>query len=144
MNASFAPKPMTRDALPSSRGELPEERWIETRRGGLFFVNALLIFPHVMVSVPLLTRMLVRARGGLAREAEIVDTFPMLAEHLLPRMGWLLVVPIGLILLNLRLERALWPRLALLAFLALHLAYLGWTIATWVGATSGTFPGGPP
>lgn len=144
MNASSAPNPMTRDASPSSRSEPAGERWIETRRGGLFFVNALLIFPHVMVSVPLLTRIFVRARGGLPRDSEIVDTFPMLAEHLLPRLGWLLVVPIGLILLNLRWERAFWPRLALVAFLALHLAYLGWTVATWVGATSGTLPGGPP
>ncbi len=130
--------------MPSSPDPPREEPWIETRRGGLFFVNALLIFPHVMVAVPLLTRVLVRARGGLQEEAVIVDTFPLLAEHLLPRMGWLLVIPIGLVVWNLRLEQGRLPRTGLLAFLALHLLALGWTVATWLGLTGGTLPGGWP
>ncbi len=128
--------------MTSSPDPSPEELWIETKRGGLFFVNALLIFPHVMVVVPLLTRILVRARGGLQEEAVIVDTFPLLAEYLLPRMGWLLVIPIGLVVWNLRLEEARLPRAGLLAFLALHLLALGWTVATWLGLTGATLPGG--
>ena len=128
-------------------GELPEverrdDLWIETRRGGLFFVNAVLIFPHIMLLVPLLTRMVVRAQGGLAGEQVIVDTFPLLAEYLLPRMGWLLVIPIGLVLLNLREERSPLPRAGLVFFLFLHLAALGWTVATWLGITGGQLPGG--
>jgi hypothetical protein len=131
-------------APPSGPASGRKDPWIETREGGLFFVNALLIFPHVMVSVPLLTRIFVRSRGGLQGEAVIVDTFPLLAEHLLPRLGWLLVVPIGLILLNLTWEAKPWPRRALGAFLALHLAALAWTVSTWLSWTGGTLPGGWP
>jgi hypothetical protein len=120
------------------------ERWIETREGGLFFVNALFIFPHLMLAVPLLTRVLVRARGGFRRETAIVDTFPLLAEHLLPRMGWLLVVPLVLVVVNLRLESRPLPRRVLWGFLALHAALLGWTVAGWVGLHAGRLPGGPP
>lgn len=116
--------------------------WVETRSGALFFVNALLIFPHVMVTVPLLTRVLVRLRGGMPGETTIVDTFPMIAEHLLPRLGWALVIPMALVVLNLRWETARLPRVALLGFLALHGAYLGWTVATWLGLTDGRLPGG--
>jgi len=128
-------------------GDLPtlesrDDPWIETRGGGLFFINAVLIFPHIMVLVPLLTRIAVRARGGLRGEQIIVDTFPLLAEYLLPRMGWLLVLPIALVLLNLRVEKASLPRAGLIFFLVLHLAALGWTVATWLGATGGTLPGG--
>ena len=144
MSSSSPPSPVSRSATSAASTGPPEERWIETRRGGLFFVNSLLIFPHVMVIVPLLTRILVRARGGLQEAAEIVDTFPLLAEHLLPRMGWLLVIPIGLVIWNLRLEEASLPRAGLVAFLLLHLAALGWTVATWLGLTGGTLPGGWP
>jgi len=105
-------------------------------------VNALLIFPHAMVLVPLLTRVLVRGAGGLQEEAEIVDTFPLLAEYLLPRMGWLLVIPMALVFLNLRWEEERWPRAGLWAFLVLHGVFLAWTVATWLGLTGGTLPGG--
>ncbi|TVR63224.1 MAG: hypothetical protein EA422_09895 [Gemmatimonadales bacterium] len=136
-----------RDPSGGGVGDLPTledrgEPWIETRRGGLFFVNSVLIFPHIMLLVPLLTRIPVRARGGLRGEQVIVDTFPMLAEYLLPRMGWLLVIPIALVLINLREERSLLPRVGLVFFLVLHLAALGWTVATWLGVTGGTLPGG--
>jgi hypothetical protein len=97
-----------------------------------------------MVLVPLATRILVRSAGGLQREAVIVDTFPLLAEYLLPRLGWLLVLPIALVFLNLRWEKDARPRAGLYAFLALHGVFLGWTVATWLGLTGGTLPGGWP
>jgi hypothetical protein len=122
----------------------PEERWIETRRGGLFFVNALLIFPAVMVLAPLLIRVLVRAGGGLARFAPMLDTFPMIAEYILPRLGWLLAFPIGLSLYNLSLERGTLPRLGLSVFLLVHLAFFAWTLAGWTGLVPPVLPGGPP
>ena len=122
---------------------MSEERWIETRRGGLFFVNALLIFPHVMVLVPLLTRILVRSRGGLPGESQIVDTFPTLAEYLLPRVGWILVVPLALVIQNLRLEPATGPRIGLWIFLGLHGTFLLWTLGVWTGLWSPVLPGAP-
>jgi hypothetical protein len=121
--------------------ESQEELWIETRRGGLFFVNAVLIFPQIMVLVPLLTRIYVRSRGGFPRESQIVDTFPTMAEYLLPRMGWLLLLPIGLVIHNLRLEKAFWPRVGLFGFLLVHLSFLGWTVAVWAGLLPPVLPG---
>jgi hypothetical protein len=127
----------------AGRSARAEERWIETRSGGMFFVNALLIFPHVMVLVPLLTRVLVRSRGGFPDHADIVDTFPVMAEHLLPRVGWILVIPIALVVMNLRVESAPWPRAGLWAFLVVHVTALGWTVGVWVGAWDPILPGRP-
>jgi hypothetical protein len=121
-----------------------DEPWIETREGGFFFVNALLIFPYVMLLVPLLTRVFVRGvLGGLPRESTIVDTFPMMAEHLLPRTGWLVVLPAGLVVWNLRIETRPLPRATLWLFLAVHLAFLAWTVTGWIGIHGWTLPGGP-
>jgi hypothetical protein len=120
-----------------------EGRWIETRRGGLFFVNALLIFPYVMVLVPLATRIVVRARGGLLQASEIVDTFPLLAEYLLPRLGWIILVPVALAIRNLRIEPDPRPRSVLWGFLTLHLLFLGWAVGVWVGAWEPILPGAP-
>lgn len=121
------------------------ERWIETPRGSLFFVNALLVFPYVMIVVPLVTRIVVRgALGGVARESTILDTFPLLAGYLLPRYGWLIVIPLFLVIRNLRVEPAVRPRAALLLFLLLHVGFLAWTGAGWMGGHDWTLPGGPP
>jgi len=120
------------------------EPWIETRRGGIFFLNALLIFPEVMVLFPLLTRVVVRAGGRLARAAPILDTFPTIAEYLLPRLGWILLLPIGLVVYNLSLERESLPRLALALFLLVHLTFFAWTVAIWAGLLPAVLPGGPP
>jgi hypothetical protein len=123
----------------------PPQRWIETREGGLFFVNALFLFPYLMVLVPLLTRILVRGvLGGLPEESVIVDTFPMLAEYLLPRMGWLAVFPAWLAWKNLGIEVRTLPRLALGFLLVTHLLVLLWTVTGWVGLHGGILPGGPP
>ncbi len=130
---------------PTPGGGGGEERWIETKEGGLFFLNALLIFPWIMVLIPLLTRVFVRGVvGGLPRESVIVDTFPAMTEYLLPRAGWLLVIPVGLALHTLRVETRSLPRVALGIFLALHLIALGWTVGVWTGLLAPTLPGGAP
>jgi hypothetical protein len=128
----------------TSGGQPPgETRWIETRRGGLFFVNALLIFPYVMVLVPLVTRIVVRARGGLPEVSEIVDTFPLIAEYLLPRVGWMILVPLALVIRNLMIEPDPRPRRVLWGFLAIHVLFLGWTVGVWTGAWGPVLPGAP-
>lgn len=130
---------------PGSPGDGPGERWIETPRGSLFFVNALLVFPYLMVTLPLATRLLVRGvLGGVARESAILDTFPEIAGYLLPRYGWLIVIPLFLVIRNLRVEPAPGPRAALLLFLVLHVGFLAWTGAGWMGGHDWTLPGGPP
>lgn len=121
-----------------------EEPWIETREGGLFFINALLLFPYLMVLIPLLTRVFVRgALGGFPEESVIVDTFPMLAEYLLPRMGWLALGPAWLTWRNLGLEHRVLPRLALGFLLVTHVAVVAWTVTGWLGWHGGALPGGP-
>lgn len=121
------------------------DRWIETPRGGLFFVNAILIFPYLMLIVPLLTRWFVRGVvGGLPEESTIVDTFPLLAEYMAPRMGWLAVLPLFLVVRNLGVERGRLPRAVLWLFLLLHLALLVWTMTGWMGMHGFELPGGPP
>ncbi len=97
-----------------------------------------------MLVIPLLTRVLVRGGGGLTRESVILDTFPTMAEYLLPRMGWLLVVPAGLVIMNLRIERARLPRIGLGLFLGLHLLGLAWAVCVWTGLLPPVLPGGPP
>jgi hypothetical protein len=117
--------------------------WIETREGGLFFVNSLFLFPYFMVLVPLLTRIVVRATGGMPEESVIVDTFPLLAEYLLPRMGWLAVFPAWLAWKNLGIEHRTLPRVALGFLLATHVVVILWAVGSWFGWHGGTLPGGP-
>jgi hypothetical protein len=121
-----------------------EERWIETREGGLFFVNALFLFPYLMLLVPLLTRIFVRGvLGGLSEVSVILDTFPTMAEYLLPRMGWLAALPAWLAWKNLSLETRTLPRLALGFLLVCHVGVVAWTVAGWLGLHGWTLPGGP-
>lgn len=118
------------------------ELWIESRRGSLFFVNALFIFPWIMVAVPLATRLLVRrVFGGMPEHVRIVDTFPELAGHLMPVYGWLALIPIWLVVRNLRIEPDPRPRAVLVVFLALHAAAVLWTAAGWLGLHGWTLPG---
>lgn len=121
---------------------MTEEPWIETKSGGLFFVNALLVFPHVMWIVPLLTRIALRSAGRVPLPSEMLDTFPAVAEYLLPRYGILLLVPIALVIKNWRMETDPSARAVLAALLVLHAAALTWGIASLAGVV-GELPGGP-
>ncbi len=136
---------MKTTADPSATGTpQPEERWIETREGGLFFVNALFLFPYLMVLLPLLTRILVRGYlGGAAEASVMLDTFPELAEYLLPRMGWLAALPAWLAWRNRGIEHRALPRVVLALLLALHLLVVAWTVTGWLGLHAGLLPGGP-
>ncbi|TVP57000.1 MAG: hypothetical protein EA351_06635 [Gemmatimonadales bacterium] len=126
------------------RSEPHEDRWIETPRGGLFFINSLFVFPYLMVLVPLLTRLFVRGVvGGLPGESTILDTFPLLAEYLAPRYGWLAALPIVLVVKNLGMEPQRLPRTVLWSLLLLHAAVLVWTLTGWAGLHGFDLPGGP-
>jgi hypothetical protein len=134
--------PGTPNRTPSGSGARP---WVETREGGLFFVNALFLFPYLMVLIPLLTRVFVRgSMGGLPEPSVIVDTFPELFEYLAPRMGWLAVFPAWLTWKNLKIESRGLPRAALVFLLVTHLLLVAWTLTGWMGLHSGLLPGAPP
>jgi hypothetical protein len=126
--------------------DLPKrELWIESREGGLFFVNALFFFPYLMLLIPLLTRIFVRGVvGGFEEPSVIVDTFPTLAEYMVPRMGWMLALPLWLVRQNLRVEHRTGPRVALWGLFLLHTSALLWTVTGWFGLHSGVLPGGLP
>jgi hypothetical protein len=109
-----------------------QEPWIETRQGGLFFVNALLVAPELVVLFPLTLQLLVGLLAPERNPSPFLDTIPFVASKSIPYLGWLLVIPIWTTLKNLRIERLLRPRLALGLFLLLHISFLGYTISSWV------------
>lgn len=117
-----------------SMPELPEKRgppWIETPAGGLFFVNALLAAPALMVAYAVVLRALVRALFDVP--AAILDPIPMVAAHLAPAVGWLAAPALVLTAWNLRLADRRWARIGLVAFAFLHLVTLLYTVARWTG-----------
>jgi hypothetical protein len=121
------------------RGVAPgTEPWIETGEGSLFFVNALLAAPGLMVLVPVSLRALLRVAGRLEGPSPVLDTIPTLAAYVVPVAGWLLLVPVWLVLRNLRLTRRVSVRIALALFLAVHLGYLAY--AAWWWITGQSFP----
>ena len=111
----------------------------------MVFTNSLFVFPYLMVLVPLLTRVI--GRGFLGRFPEpsvVVDTFPALADHFIPTVGWLALAPLFLTLRNLPKVEAGWARALLWGFSALHAAVVLWTVAGWMGLHGGALPGGLP
>lgn len=108
------------------------EPWIETRRGGLFFVNALLVAPELVVLFPLTLRFLVSLVAPHRNPSPFLDTIPFVASRSIPYLGWLLVIPIWTTIRNLRIEPLPLPRGALVFFLLLHLAFLGYTALSWM------------
>ena len=114
---------------------MPErsEPWIETRRGGVFFVNALLVAPALVVLFPLTVGAVVSLLAPDRPLSPFLDTIPFVASKALPYVGWLLVIPIWTTIRNLRIETQVLPRAALGFFLVLHFAFLGYTVLSWVG-----------
>lgn len=108
------------------------EPWIETRQGGLFFVNAVLVAPELVVLFPLTLQLLVGLLAPERNPSPFLDTIPFVASKSIPYLGWLLVIPIWTTLKNLRIESLPLPRLALVFFLLLHLSFLGYTVLSWV------------
>ena len=110
-----------------------KDPWIETPQGGLFFVNALLVAPELVVLLPLTLQFLVGLIASERAPSPFLDTIPFVASKAIPFLGWFLVVPIWTTLRNLRLETLLLPRLALFFFLILHVSFLTYTLLSWVG-----------
>lgn len=109
-----------------------EGTWIESREGMLFFANAVLVAPELFVLLPLALRLLLDPLTLHGRPSVMLDTIPAVAAHVLPAVGWLLVIPLGLTAHNLDIEDRRWPRAALKVFLVLHIGFLAYTIASWL------------
>ena len=123
-------------SLPPREGD----PWVESKSGSLFFINALLTAPLLVVLFPLLLRAGLRAAGVLTGPFPIIDAFPTIAAYLVPYGAWLLLGPIYLIVRNLRMERILAARLALVFFSLLHLGFI--VYAAWWWITGGELPAG--
>jgi len=113
--------------------ESNREPWIETREGGWFFVNALLVGPELVVLFPLLVGAVVTLLAPGRPPSPFLDTIPFVASKAIPWIGWLLVIPMGTTIKNLRMELSFWPRIGLVGMLLVHLSFLGYTIWTWFG-----------
>jgi hypothetical protein len=114
-------------------GPRPPEPWIETGPGGLFFVNAILVAPELVVLFPLTLQLLVGLVASERNPSPFLDTIPFVASKAIPYLGWLLVIPIWTTIRNLRIETLVLPRAALWVFLLLHFSFLGYTVLSWVG-----------
>jgi hypothetical protein len=110
-----------------------EEPWIETRRGGFFFLNAVLVAPELVVLFPLTLRFLVGLIAAERNPSPFIDTIPFVASKSIPFLGWFLVIPIWTCVQNLRIEPLPLPRAGLVFFLTLHVCFLGYTVLSWVG-----------
>lgn len=115
--------------------DLPQREgvpWVETRAGGFFFINAVLVAPVFMVLYPLALRALLRVLVGFEGPSPILDTVPLVAAYVAPVVGWLAVPAAVLVVWNLRLVDRTWARGLLWVFLASHLAVLAYTLARWL------------
>lgn len=127
---------MTRDVEQLDPPDLPandEPPWIESRAGGLFFVNALLAAPALMVLYPVGLRAFLRAVAGLERPVPLLDTVPLVAAYVAPVVGWLALPAAALAIWNLRIVDRGWARALLVVFLLLHVGVVAYTALRWMG-----------
>jgi len=110
--------------------------WIESPSGELFFLNAVLVSPAAVALLPLGLRSLLRALGASA-SGPYLETVPAVAAYVAPWVGWLALLPLATTVKNLRMERRPAPRVALGAFLVVHLGVLAYTFGRWLGAGAG-------
>ena len=121
------------NAVPAPGGEGGRaEPWIESREGGLFFVNALLVAPELVVLLPLALQLLVGAMVPERNPSPFLDTIPFVASKAIPFLGWLILIPVWTTVRNLRIETRVFPRIALVCFLLSHVSFLGYTVWVWV------------
>lgn len=107
--------------------------WVETRAGGLFFVNAVLVAPELIVVAPLLAGAVLRGLGLLQGPSRFIDTIPQVAAYVLPWTGWVLVIPLWTTIRNLRMEGVgRWARWVLYGMAGLHVAFLAYTVRSWI------------
>lgn len=106
--------------------------WVETRAGGLFFVNALLVAPMFMVLYPWTLRWLLRITGVMNRPSRILDPVPAVADYVIPVLGWLAIPAAWLVWKNLGIIDRVWARRALWVFLITHCGTVVYTVTRFM------------
>lgn len=122
-----------RDAPPPEVEPASENPWIETRAGGLFFVNAVLAAPVLMTLFPWTIRWILRTAGVLDRPSRVLDPVPAVANHLIPVLGWLAIPAAWLVIRNLRIVDRPWARRGLWLFLAVQVGTVIYTVLRVAG-----------
>ncbi len=107
--------------------------WVETRAGGVFFVNALLAAPVFVALYPWTLRWVLRVTGILDRPSRILDPVPAVAAHFAPVVGWLALPALAFALYGMRVVDRRWARVLLALFAVAHLGTLVYTVTTWTG-----------
>src|SRR5688572_20974721 len=102
------------------------EPFVETRAGGLFFLNAVLAAPALLVLWPVLVRGVLRSSGALEGPSPMLDPIPALAGRVGPWIAWLSVIPLVTTWRNLRMELPGPARWVLGGFVLLHAGVLAW------------------
>lgn len=125
--------PGTRVGPPPSLPSDDSPPWIETRAGGVFFVNALLAAPVFIALYPWTLRWALRVAGILDRPSRILDPVPAVAAHFAPVVGWLALPALVFALYGMRLVEKRWAKGLLLFFAAAHVGTLIYTVMTWTG-----------
>jgi hypothetical protein len=100
--------------------------FVETRPGGLFFLNAVLAAPALIVLAPTLVRGILRGIGALEGPTPLLDPVPAVAAYAGPWIAWLSVVPLWTTWRNLRMELPAPARWTLRAFALVHAGVLVW------------------
>lgn len=122
------------ETAPVRAGAVPEKPvpWVETRAGGMFFVNAVLVAPIFMALYPWTVRWVLRATGVLNGPSRIFDPVPAVAAHFAPVLGWLSIPAAWLVWRNLRVVDRRWARIALWIFLVTHVGMVVYTVTRWL------------
>jgi hypothetical protein len=106
--------------------------FVETRAGGLFFLNAVLTGPALLALWPAFLRAVLRGVGVLRGPSPLLDPVPDLAVQVGPWIGWLSAIPLWSIVRNLGMELPAPARRTLYALALVNLGVLAW----WVDAVA--------
>lgn len=105
---------------------MSEEPFVETPAGGMFFLNAVLAAPALLVLTPVLVRATLRGIGALEGPSPLLDPVPAVAGLVASYLAWLSVLPLWSCWRNLRMPLPGAARWTLIAFGAVHAGVLGW------------------
>lgn len=98
----------------------------------MFFINALLAAPVLMVLYPVILRWALRITGILNRPSRVLDPVPAVAAHFAPVLGWLALPALWLVLRNLKIIDREWARRLLFLFVLVHAGTLIYTVSRYL------------
>ena len=119
---------MPRGAGPAGPSVDRSTPFVETAQGSLFFMNAVMAAPALLVLWPVLLRVLLRGVGALEGPSPLLDPIPIVARQVGPYVAWLSAIPLWTCRRNLSMSLPVPARWALRAFVTVHVGVLGWWV----------------